>query len=61
MVRALQESGVDLSPEDLEEIVISAIRATSEWGMEGDYMRLLSEPKPTAKAANDKKDNGGKK
>ncbi|NOK62988.1 MAG: hypothetical protein GFH27_549319n34 [Chloroflexi bacterium AL-W] len=57
LVRSLRESGIDLSPEDLEDIVISAIRASSEF--EGDYVRLLPEPLPNAKPA-DKKVSAGK-
>jgi regulator of protease activity HflC (stomatin/prohibitin superfamily) len=59
MVKALKESGVDISPEVLEDIVISAIRASMDWGMEGDYARL---PAPVSGApSGDKKDNGSKK
>jgi regulator of protease activity HflC (stomatin/prohibitin superfamily) len=61
MVRMLRDSGVDLSPEDLEKIVISAIRASSEAVLEDEYMRFLMDSSAAAKPAGAKKDNGGKK
>lgn len=39
LVRSLQEAGVDLSPQMLQEIVISAIRAQGEWE-EIDYTQV---------------------
>jgi len=44
MVQALKESGVELSANDLRDIVIDAIRASSEWGMEGELARLAGSP-----------------
>jgi hypothetical protein len=61
LVNTLKESGVDLSPAELEEIVISAIRATSEAGMESEYMRLLMEPTRAARPTNENRGDGGKK
>jgi regulator of protease activity HflC (stomatin/prohibitin superfamily) len=39
LVRSLQEAGVDLSPQMLQEIVVSAIRAQGEWE-EIDYTQV---------------------
>jgi hypothetical protein len=39
LVRSLQEAGVDLSPQMLQEIVISALRAQWEWE-EADYSQV---------------------
>jgi hypothetical protein len=44
MVQALKESGVELSANDLRDIVIDAIRASTEWGMEGELARLAAPP-----------------
>jgi hypothetical protein len=44
MVQALKESGVELSANDLREIVIDALRASTEWGMEGELARLSAPP-----------------
>jgi SPFH domain / Band 7 family len=44
MVQALKESGVELSANDLREIVIDAIRAATEWGMEGELARYSPPP-----------------
>jgi hypothetical protein len=41
-----------MSPDMLEEIVISAIRATSE--VDGDYIRLLPEPVGASKPGDKK-------
>jgi len=61
LVRAVQSAGVDLSPEDLREIVIDAIRASSDIGFESVFGHPATEPPPTPKPAGDKKDNGAKK
>jgi hypothetical protein len=58
MVRALKESGIELSAEDLREIVMDAVRASTEWGMESELMRYA--PVPPAPGS-DKKSNGSKK
>jgi len=60
MVTALQEKGIELSPEALEDIVISAIRASMEWGMEAEFSRYAAPP-PSGAPGGDKKDNGNKK
>jgi regulator of protease activity HflC (stomatin/prohibitin superfamily) len=44
MVQALKESGVDMTANDLREIVIDAIRAATEWGMEGELARYPIPP-----------------
>jgi hypothetical protein len=49
MVQALKESGVELSANDLRDIVIDAIRASTEWGMDGELARLSS---PSAASGN---------
>lgn len=61
MVRMLRDSGVDLSPEQLEKIVITAIRASSESVMEDEYMRFLMDSSAAANPASEKKDNDRKK
>lgn len=48
VVRALQDAGVTLSAEIIEEIVISAIRSSAEWPLEVDYESLF-EPNRTSK------------
>jgi regulator of protease activity HflC (stomatin/prohibitin superfamily) len=52
LVMALKEAEIDMSPDMLEEIVISAIRATSE--VDGDYIRLLPEPVGASKPGDKK-------
>jgi hypothetical protein len=59
LVRALKESGVPLSPETLEEIVVNAIRATTDWEMETAFTRYPSEL--PAKPAGDQKGSGDKR
>jgi regulator of protease activity HflC (stomatin/prohibitin superfamily) len=49
MVQALKESGVELSANDLRDIVIDAIRASTEWGMEGELARFAA---PSATSGN---------
>jgi len=44
MVQALKESGVELSANELRDIVLDAIRASTEWGMEGELTRLATPP-----------------
>jgi len=44
MVQALKESGVDMTANDLREIVIDAIHASTEWGMEGELARYSIPP-----------------
>lgn len=60
LIQAIKESGVELSPDDLEDIVLSAIRASSDGGLEGEYWRLASEAAPVA-TSSEKKDHGAKK
>jgi regulator of protease activity HflC (stomatin/prohibitin superfamily) len=60
LVSAVQKAGIDLSPADLREIVIDALRASSDMGFEGVFARPTSEP-PAPRPSGDKKDNGAKK
>jgi regulator of protease activity HflC (stomatin/prohibitin superfamily) len=48
IVSALHTSGVNLSPEVIEEIVINAIRASAEWDLESSYGRYPAEPPPAS-------------
>jgi regulator of protease activity HflC (stomatin/prohibitin superfamily) len=61
IVQALKNSEVELSPEQLREIVIDAIRAASESSWEGGFGRWNEPMAPAAKPADDKQDNGAKK
>jgi regulator of protease activity HflC (stomatin/prohibitin superfamily) len=62
IIEALRDAGIEITPD----VVLKAMRATSDWVMEGDYT-LLPQPvlpaspaPPTPKPA-EKKDNGAKK
>jgi len=62
IIKALSDSGVEITPD----VVIRAIRAASDWVLEGDYTLLpktapISTPPPAPKPAAEKKDNGAKK
>jgi hypothetical protein len=63
IINALQAAGVEITAD----VVVRAIRATSDWIMEADYTLLPSTPPtslpapPGARPAGDKKDNGAKK
>jgi regulator of protease activity HflC (stomatin/prohibitin superfamily) len=61
LVQALAETGVQLSPEELREIVIDAIRAASESSWESAFGRMNDPVVPPARPATDKQDNGAKK
>ncbi|MBK9712108.1 MAG: hypothetical protein IPO81_12425 [Kouleothrix sp.] len=61
MIQTLRETGADLSADDLRDIVIDAIRYTTEMNMESAFMRAIPEPAPAPKPAGDSKDNGSKK
>jgi regulator of protease activity HflC (stomatin/prohibitin superfamily) len=61
LVSAVQKAGIDLSPADLREIVIDALRASSDMGFESIFARPVNEPPPALRPAGDKKDNGAKK
>lgn len=50
LVKALKESGVTLSESLIEDIVISAIQSSSEWGLEHNYDHLLPSDTPPARA-----------
>jgi regulator of protease activity HflC (stomatin/prohibitin superfamily) len=61
IVGAIQKAGVELSAEELRDIVIDAIHASAEVNMETALAaRPLLEP-PAARPAADKKDNGARK
>ena len=49
LVSALQHANVQLSAEDLREIVIDAIHAATEMSLEGGFGRALLEPRATDK------------
>jgi hypothetical protein len=54
LVIALKEAKVDVSPALLEDIVISAIQASTDWGLDVRYDPLLDDP--TRRAGSDKKE-----
>jgi len=60
IVGALRESGIEITPD----VLLRAMRATSDWVMEADYT-LLPPPLPPApavlKPTSDKKDSGARK
>jgi hypothetical protein len=60
LVKTLQDAGVNLSETLIEDIVISAVQASNEWGLDNDYNRLLPGDMPMPRATG-KKDDAGKK
>lgn len=60
LVQTLKEAGVDLSETIIEDIVISAVQASTEWGLDNEYQRLLPGDIPMPRTAG-KKDDAGKK
>jgi hypothetical protein len=60
IINALRDSGLDITPD----LVLRAMRATSDWVMEGDYTLLPPPTPPTPpapKPSGDRKDGGAKK
>jgi regulator of protease activity HflC (stomatin/prohibitin superfamily) len=51
LIRVVQDSGVELSADELREIVIDAIRASSEMNFEGSFGRHASDSPPASKPA----------
>ena len=60
LVQTLKEANVNLSETIIEDIVISAVQSSSEWGLDNEYNRLLPGDTPMPKASG-KKDDAGKK
>lgn len=58
LVETLKQAGVELSPALLQDIVISAIEASTDWGLEHSYEKLLPGGGPTP---GEKRDAGTKK
>jgi hypothetical protein len=59
IVRALKADGIDLTPDDIRDIVIDAMRASNEYNIDPMFGRPLLEG--PAKPPTEKKDNGAKK
>ena len=59
IVRALKADGMELTPDDIRDIVIDAMRAANEYNMDTALMRPLLEG--PAKPPAEKKDNSAKK